>query len=50
MELRVDVCPIERTPVLPSIVLRIERVDTFDVKIARFPMLVLTPAKVLCCI
>ena len=48
MELRVDVWLIESVPVLPLIVLRIERVDRLDVKIARFPMLVLMPAMVLC--
>jgi hypothetical protein len=50
IEVRIDACVRESVPVLPLIVLRIERVDKFDVNVAKFPALVLMPARVLCCV
>lgn len=49
IELRVEFCSRESVPVVPFIVLRTERVDKLELKMAKFPTEVLMPARVLLC-
>jgi hypothetical protein len=47
IELRVEFCARESVPVVPFIVLRMERVDKLELKMTKFPTEVLMPARVL---